>query len=146
MDTNIQEFIQGKRFALVGASRSGKKFGNDIYTELKERGYEVTIVHPETQDIGGEFCSPNLKALEGKVDGVIICVSPQKASAVIREAVEAGIRRIWLQMGAQSAETETLARELGVQVVTGKCILMYAQPVRSVHGWHRTFAKIFGQY
>jgi len=39
------------------------------------------------------------------VDGVVICVTPQKSVQVIRDAVAAGIQKIWLQQGAQSAAT-----------------------------------------
>jgi uncharacterized protein len=145
VDQNIQDFINGKRIAVVGVSRSGKKFGNMICTELRERGYQVSIVHPEAKEIDGQACVPNLASLTGQVDGVVICVAPKQAGAVMREAVQAGISKIWIQQGAQSSETEAVARELGVKPVSGKCLLMYATPVRSFHGWHRAFARVFGQ-
>lgn len=145
MNQAIQDFIQCKRIAVVGASRSGKKFGNAIYTELKQRGYQVFIVHPEAQEIDGNRCVHNLAALNGEVDGVVICVTPKQAAQVLREAVDAGIKQIWLQQGSDSTEVLQVARDLGVNPVVGKCILMYAQPVRSFHGWHRAFNKLIGQ-
>ena len=145
MNPTIEDFVQSKRLAVVGVSRSGKKFGNAIYTELKQRGYQVFIIHPEAQEIAGERCYPNLAAVRGQVDGVVINVSPVKAKQALREAVEAGITKIWLQQGSDNAEVLALARELGVTVISGKCILMYAQPVKSIHGWHRAIAKVFGQ-
>ncbi len=145
MNQAIQEFIQGKRIAVLGVSRSGKKFGNSIFTELKQRGYQVYIVHPEAQEIGGERCYPDLASLSGQVDGVVICVSPKQAPQVLRDAAAAGIKSVWLQQGSDSAEAQAVARELGVTPITGKCILMYAQPVGSFHGWHRAFNKLIGQ-
>jgi predicted CoA-binding protein len=145
MDQTVKDFIQLKRIAVVGVSRSGKKFGNTIATELKQRGYQVFIVHPEAKEIGGEPCYPNLAALQGKVDGVLICVPPSQAGQVLQEAAQAGMKKIWLQQGAQSPEVLAQARELGINPVAGKCILMYAEPVRSLHGWHRAFARLFGQ-
>jgi uncharacterized protein len=146
MDQAIQDFLQGKRFAVVGVSRSGKKFGNTIYKELKERGYQVFIVHPEAQEIEGEPCHPNLSALKGQIEGVLVNVPPAQAVQVVRDAAAAGLKKVWLQQGAESAEVLAVARELGIHPVSGKCILMYASPVRSVHSWHRAFAKLFGQY
>lgn len=70
MDQAINDFVSGKRIAIVGASRSGKKFGNSVATELKARGYQVFLVHPEVKEIGGERTYPNLAALAGQVDGV----------------------------------------------------------------------------
>jgi uncharacterized protein len=146
MDQNIQNFVKHKRIAVVGVSRKGNKFGNTIATELKGRGYQVSIVHPEAQEIGGEPCHPNLAALKGKVDSVLICVPPKSSTQVVQEAVDAGIKNIWLQQGAQSTESIALAKKLGVTPVEGKCILMYAEPVQSFHSFHRFFAKLFGQY
>ena len=37
MNQAIQDFIDGKRVAVVGASRSGKKFGNTVCAELAQR-------------------------------------------------------------------------------------------------------------
>jgi hypothetical protein len=34
---------------------------------------------------------------------------------------------------------------LGLEPVTGKCILIYAEPVRSWHGFHRLFCRLTGQ-
>ena len=60
MEQTIQDFIDGKRIALVGMSRSGKKFGNMASKELKERGYQVYPVHPEAEQIDGERCYASL--------------------------------------------------------------------------------------
>jgi uncharacterized protein len=145
MDQAIQDFIEGKRIAVVGASRSGKKFGNSAMTELKQRGYQVLVVHPEAQEIDGERCYPNLAAVKGQADSVWICVPPEQAQTALKEAVEAGFDKIWLQQGAQSPEALALAHDLGVTPVAGKCILMYAQPVTGFHNWHRMFNRLIGQ-
>jgi predicted CoA-binding protein len=52
---------------------------------------------------------------------------------------------VWLQQGAESPEALALARDLGLNLVARKCVLMYAPPVRSFHAWHRVFARLFGQ-
>jgi predicted CoA-binding protein len=140
----IDEFLGCQRLALVGASRSGKKFGNSVAAELRQRGYQVALVHPEAKEIDGQPVVPNLAALQGQVDGLIVCVPPARSSQVLRDAAAAGIHNVWLQQGAESAETLPLAQELGLSVVVKKCILMYAPPVTSLHKFHRTIAKIFG--
>jgi hypothetical protein len=146
MDQAIQDFINGKRIAVVGVSREAAKFGNMAFTELAARGYQVFAVHPEAKEIAGASCHPNLAALKGQVDGALVMVSPQKSAAVLREAAAAGIKNVWLQQGAESPEALAVARELGLNLVSKKCVLMYAPPVRSFHGWHRAFAKLFGQF
>jgi uncharacterized protein len=145
MDSQIQNFINSKRIAVVGVSRSGKKFGNMAFAELKKRGYQVFQVHPEAKEIGGEPCYPNLVALSDKVDGVLVVVPPQQAIHAVGDAVAAGLRNVWLQQGAESPEVLAMARNQNINLVSGKCILMYAPPVTSFHNVHRFFMRLFGQ-
>jgi len=146
MDPAAQEFVSNKKLAIVGVSRNDKKFGNMIYKELKERGYQPFAVHPSMQTIGSDTCYPNLTALQGQVDGVVVCISPDKVPPILQEASTVGIKNIWIQQGAGSPEADQIGNELGLKMVTGKCIMMYAEPVGSFHSIHRFFAKIFGQY
>lgn len=145
MKQAIDDFVGAKRVAVVGVSRSGKKFGNMVYTELKERGYEVFAVNSSVQQIDGEPCYPNVTALKDKVDGVVVCVSSGQAKPILQEAAEIGLRNVWLQQGGETPELVKLGHDLGLNMVSGKCILMYAQPVHSFHAWHRAFARLFGQ-
>jgi len=145
MDQAIQDFINGKRIAVVGVSREGTKFGNTAFTELAARGYQVFAVHPSAQEIAGAPCYPNLAALRGQVDGALIVVPPQQAVPVLREAAAIGLKNVWLQQGAESPEALALARDLKLNLVAKRCVLMYAPPVRSFHAWHRVFARLFGQ-
>lgn len=146
MNKVIEDFIQSKRIAIMGASRDPRKFGNAIVTELKQKGYEVFIIHPEAKEISGQTCYPSLAALKGQVDAVVICVAPDKASQALQQVADAGLTKIWVNQGSQSPEVIAKAKELGLSPVMGKCLLMYAAPVESLHKWHRAFAKIFGQY
>jgi predicted CoA-binding protein len=145
MDAAIQEFVAGKRIAIAGASRRGNKFGNIAQKELKSRGYQVFLVHPEAKEIDGDPCYPSVAALQGKVDGLLVSVPSGQAGAVLREASAAGLRNVWLQQGAETPELIDTGRELGLNLVTGKCILMYAAPVKGFHWLHRAVVKVMGQ-
>lgn len=145
MNPLIDQFIGLKRIAVVGMSRSGKKFGNMAAKELKAKGYEIYPIHPEAQEIDGLTCYPDLKSLSGKVDGIWISIPPKNVPAVLEAAAEIGMKNIWLQQGAWSKEVQQSIDQLGLPVVSKKCILMYAQPVHSVHKFHRTIKSIFGR-
>ncbi len=145
MNAAIQDFINGKRIAVAGASRKGTKFGNAASKELGARGYQVYLIHPQAQEIDGQKCYPNLAALPSRVDGVLVSVPPGQAEGVLREAAGSGVRNVWLQAGAETPELLALANDLGLNLVSGKCILMYAQPVQSFHRWHRWFCQLTGQ-
>lgn len=145
MKNAIEQFIKSKRIAVVGLSRSGRKFGNSAFAELLKRGYEVFAVHPLAKAIGGTICYPNLAALRGKVDGVVVCIPSGNVPGVLRDAAGAGLENVWLQQGAESADAIALAEELGLNLVTGRCILMYAPPVGGFHAWHRAFHRLFSK-
>lgn len=145
MDQHIEEFINCKRIAVVGVSRNKQKFGNAAYAELKKRGYEVYAVHSSGDEIPGVQCYPDLKSISDKIEGVLISVSPSKVPGILQEISSLGIKNVWLQKGAESEDVLKSAAAQNLSVVTGRCILMYAPPVTSVHALHRFVVKLFGK-
>jgi hypothetical protein len=142
---DIQEFLSQKTLAMAGLSRNEKAFSAAVNRELKAKGYRVLPVNPHAGTIGGEQCYPNLAALPERVGGVVVCTPPGETEKVVRDAAAQGITRVWMQQGAESAAAVAFCLEKGMQVVSGKCIMMFAEPVGSLHGVHRWFAKVFGQ-
>ncbi len=140
----IDEFVAQPTLAIVGASRSGKKFGNMALTELSAKGYKVYPVHPQADKIDGITCYPSLKALPEKPGGVVVIVSPSQAEQIVRDAKEAGIPRVWLQQGAESKAALRYCEEQGLNVVSGECIMMFAKP-NSFHGFHRWVWGLLGK-
>jgi uncharacterized protein len=141
----VTEFLGRRRLALVGVSRGGRKFGNAVWQELRAQGYAVFAVHPTAGAIGGEPCWPSLAALPEPVDGVVIVVRPEQTERVVEEAHRAGIRRVWLQPGSESAAAVRFCEAHGIAVVRGECILLHAEPVRSIHAVHRWLWRALGK-
>jgi uncharacterized protein len=145
MEQSIHDFLNCKRIAVVGFSRRGSKFGNYVYNELQKKGYEVYAVHSTEQIISGVKCYSSLSSLKDRVDGVFVCVPPESALEVLKESAENNLKNVWLQQGAESEEVLNIAKDLNLNLVSKKCLLMYAQPVRSFHKLHRGIVKIFGK-
>jgi uncharacterized protein len=139
------DFLSHKTLAMAGLSRNEKAFSATVNKELKAKGYRVLPVNPRAGTIAGEQCYPSLAAIPEKVGGVLVFTPPAETEKVVREAAAQGITRVWLQQGAESQAALAYCQEEGMQVVSGKCILMFAEPVGSFHGVHRWFAKVFGQ-
>jgi predicted CoA-binding protein len=142
---SIRQFVSGKTVAMVGVSADGKKFGSYAYAELKKRGYKVLPVHPTAEAIQGAACWRSLLELPERVENVLVVVKPDRAEAVVREAAAAGARRVWLQQGAESPEALRACGQLGLDVIHGQCILMFAEPVGPLHGIHRWIWKVIGK-
>lgn len=141
----INDFLASKTIAVVGVSRNGRKFGNTILSTLRTNGYHVLPVNPAAENIAGERCYPDLRSLPSPVDGVITVVPPGKTVGVVREAIAAGIRRVWMQQGSASDEAVRLCEENGVSCIRNECILMYAAPVKGIHSFHRWLWRLFGR-
>jgi predicted CoA-binding protein len=142
---DVDDFLAEQTLAVVGVSRSGKGFGTSAFRALKSKGYRLFPVHPEAEQVEGERSYPSLKALPEPVGGVLVVVPPQQTEKVVRDAAEAGIRRIWIQQGAESDAAIRFCQQQGLSVVSGHCILMFAEPVDSFHRFHRWIWRVLGK-
>ena len=140
----IDEFLQQPTLALAGLSRGGKKFGNAVLRDLTSKGYEVLPVHPEAEEIDGTPCFPSLEVLPKKAGGLVLVVPPSQTEIMVQRAREAGINRVWMQQGAESEAAIAYCEEHGMDVVSGKCIMMFADP-RGVHKFHHWLWGLFGK-
>lgn len=141
----IEDFVSQQKIAVVGVSHTGKKFGNLAFRELKAKGYRVFPVNANAERIGDETCYSTVAALPEPVDGVLVVVPPIETDRVVRDARAAGINRIWMQQGSESATAIRYCQENGMAVIHGECILMYVQPVVSVHRLHRWVWRLVGK-
>jgi hypothetical protein len=140
----IEDFVAQRTLAVVGVSRSGKKFANAAYKELQSKGYSVIPVNPAAETVEGQPCYPSLLALPGPVDGAIVIAPREQALQIVRDAAAAGIRRVWLQQGAESQVAIDACQAAGISVVAGECILMFAKPSHWIHRAHRFGRALFG--
>ena len=62
-------FLANKRVAVTGVSRTPKTHGsNNVYRRLRERGYQVFAVNPNTNEVEGDRCYQDLASIPGGVD------------------------------------------------------------------------------
>jgi predicted CoA-binding protein len=132
------DFLTHKKLALVRLSAQTQVMG-DMKKELITKGYEIPIVYLNT----GES-DPTIASVRDVVEGAIISVPKSECAAAVREAIDAGIPRLWLQAGCDSKEAIALCEEKGIPVIHGACVMMYAPPVQSVHRFHRGIWKVCG--
>lgn len=141
----IDEFLAQQHIAFVGVSRDTKQFANSVYRKLRENGITLYPVNPAAgADLEGDTCYSRLADVPNPVDGVLVMVPASAATQVVRDAIDRGIRRVWLHRGAGqgsvSDEAVELCRANGIAVVDGACPLMFLQPVRGIHRIHRLVA------
>lgn len=142
----VQEFVSKKHIAIAGISKDPKKFGNAVLKELKNKGYSIYPVHPEISETEGIKCYKNISELPDTVESLFISTKPGKTPDLVKAAHNKNIKHIWLQQGAQHDETLKYAIENKLNIIYKQCILMFTEPVTSIHKYHRGFNKIFGIY
>lgn len=129
------EFLAQKRIAVAGVSRSSDGTGNYIYKTLRSKGYQVFPINPNADELEGDVCYPDLKAVPGVIDGVISVTAPEQSLQIARQCVELKIPRLWMHENAfagasassVSNEAVQLCRENGIEVIPGGCPMMFLE-------------------
>jgi len=142
--TDIESFLSEPALAIVGVSRSGGKFGNTALRTLQAKGIRVYAIHPSAQAVDGVRSYPSFNDLPEPVKAVLVVVPPAKGVQVVRDAIAAGITKIWLQQGAESPEVVQACRDGGVEPIVGECVLMFAHPA-GIHRVHHWIRGVFGR-
>lgn len=142
---SIENFFTSKNIAVVCVSRKSTKFGNAIYKGLKKKGLNVFGVNPNMETVEGDKCYKSLNDLEGKIDGIVNVVSPNQTLQVVKEAYSIGVNNIWMQQGSETDEAINFCKENGINEIHKECILMLAEPVNSIHSFHKWIWKILGK-
>jgi predicted CoA-binding protein len=124
-DESIKAFLTKKNvFAVVGASRDPRKYGYQVYKDLKNAGYEVYPVNPKAQEILGDKCYPSLENLSIKPDVVDVVVPPEVTEQVVETCKKLGIKKVWMQPGSESGDAIKFCEENGIQIVHGMCVMI----------------------
>jgi predicted CoA-binding protein len=123
-------FLANKRIAVTGVSRSPKDHGaNTVFRRLRDRGYEVFAINPNTQQVEGAQSYRDLKSVPGGVDAVVIGTRPELADETMRECVELGVSQVWMHRGPGAGSVSAIAtdygRNHGITVIDGGCPCMF---------------------
>jgi predicted CoA-binding protein len=137
---SIDEFLSHKNLALLRLSSAVKLMAGRLDDELRPKGYEISVVYLADGDPG-----PHLDSVKGKVEGLIIATPKSECLLAANEAVAAKMPRVWIQRACESPEGIALLEKNGIPVVCEECVMMYAEPVKSVHSFHRWLTKLFGK-
>lgn len=122
---DIDAFLDGSPFAVVGASTNREKYGNKVLRAYQQNNKAVHPINPRAAEIEGLPAYPDLASLPEVPHGVSIITPPAITEQVVRQAVELGVKHIWMQPGAESASAVAYGRENGVNVVGyGPCVLV----------------------
>ena len=120
----IEEFLQSETFGVVGASNNREKYGNKVLRAYLQNGMPAVPIHPSEASVEGQKAYASL-AEAPAIEAISIITPPRVTESIVETAIETGVKRIWMQPGAESQPAIDRASEAGLQVIAGgPCILV----------------------
>ncbi|HET9545259.1 MAG TPA: CoA-binding protein [Gaiellaceae bacterium] len=107
--------------ALVGASPRPQRPSNSVMRYLLDAGYRVIPVRPHVREVHGIPCVASLAEIDEPIDLVDVFRRADACPGVTQEAVDAGAKAVWLQLGLVSPEARRIAEDAGVEYVENAC-------------------------
>lgn len=123
-DQTIREVLtRTRRIALVGASDRPERPSYGVMKYLLDQGYEVIPVSPKLADktLLGQQAYASLAEVPGEIDMVDVFRNSEAAWGVAQEAIAAGAKTLWLQLGVINEQAAVLAQDAGMTVIMDRC-------------------------
>ena len=138
-DAEIADLLTETRtIAMVGASDRPDRPSNGVMKFLVDHGYRVLPVNPQItgEHIHGEYVWRELGQIGETIDMVDVFRRPQAAGDAVDQAIAAGAKSVWMQLGVINEEAAARAEAAGLKVVMDRCPVIEIRrlglpPVRS---------------
>jgi len=109
--------------AVIGASADRHKFGNKALRAFRNRGYTVIPINPNESKVEGEPAFRSVLDYPGTIDEATVYVPPDVGLKVMDELARKGIKKVWLNPGADDRSVAARAKALGLEPVSRCSIL-----------------------
>jgi hypothetical protein len=108
-------------WAVVGLSGDPSRTAYRIARFLQDRGKRIVPVHPDAPTVLGEQGYATLADIPFEVDCVDVFRRSEAAGEFADQAVTAGARAVWFQLGVIDQESFRRTTEAGVPMVMDTC-------------------------
>jgi predicted CoA-binding protein len=127
MEKSIKEFLEQESFAIAGSFKDDSKYAYKILLTLKMKGRKVFPVNPNKKDVDGEPCFRVISDIPMPVDVVVLVTPPAVTERIVEECFELGIKRVWMQPGAENERAIRYCQDNSIKVVHDLCVMLEAQ-------------------
>lgn len=121
MERAMELMRDAKTIAVVGVSSRPERDSHDVARYLLEHGYTVYMVNPTEQEVLGRPVYASVSELPEAVDIVDIFRRPEHVGPIVADAIAAGAKAVWMQLGIVNEAAAAEARAAGLEVVMDRC-------------------------
>ena len=123
------ELLENKNssIVLIGASNDTNKYGNKIFIDLTNKGFNVIPVNKKEDFIQNTKCYKSVEDIGIKPDILNFVVPPQIGYEMTKDLVTLGFNNFWYQPGAESESTSLFLKENNKNYIDDKCIMVEAK-------------------
>jgi len=111
-----------RTIAVVGLSADWYRPSYFAAKYMMEHGYRIIPVNPRYDEILGEPCYPSVADVPVLIDMVDVFRRPSDVEPIARQAIDAGARCLWQQLGVVNERAHAMAREAGLDSVMDRCV------------------------
>ncbi len=130
-------FAATRRIAVIGASADPSRPSFSVFRYLVHEGFECVPVNPNEREV---FGIPAFRTVAeavtatGPFDMIDVFRRSELCVPHAREAVAAGARVLWMQLGVVNWEAARIAVEGGLEVVMDRCTAIEWRRIRASAG------------
>ncbi|MEC8856576.1 MAG: CoA-binding protein [Chloroflexota bacterium] len=117
MDLVDEQLQNSKTIAVVGLSGDPDRISFRITRYMQEQGYRIIPVNPMIEEALGEKSYPDLKSVPEPIDMVNIFRRSELVPPVVDQAIEIGVKYIWMQDGVINPDSAAKAEAAGIPVI-----------------------------
>jgi uncharacterized protein len=123
-DAYLRDVLTGvKTIAVVGASPRPHRPSHRVMRYLQQRGYRAIPVNPFALEstINGERVYASLAEVPETIDMVDVFRRTEAAGDAVDDAIAAGAKIVWMQLGVRDDKAAERAEAKGLRVVMNRC-------------------------
>ena len=123
-DAEIKSLLENARtIAMVGASDRPDRPSYRVMKTLQDHGYRVIPVNPQItgEHVHGEYVWRELSQIGDVIDMVDVFRNPEAAGEAVDQAIAAGAKSVWMQLGVVNEDAAAKAEAAGLKVVMDRC-------------------------
>ena len=121
LDRAMELMQEARSIAVVGVSARPDRDSHRVAKYLIDAGYTVYLVNPQEHEVLGRTVYDRVGDLPEPVDIVDVFRRAEHVPPVVEEAIEAGAKAVWMQLGIVNEEAAERARAAGLEVVMDRC-------------------------